>query len=637
MPPTKPFSAVLLALFILIAIPCRAKDVEWVEVHSPHFSVVSDAGDRRARDVALRFEQMYFVFGTLFSRQTVNFPVPLQIVAFRNTGELRNFVPLWKGKPVQLAGLYQGGQDRNFILLDLSVENPYQVVFHEYAHLLLNGNYPPTQVWFDEGFAEYFSTIQVMPKGNKVQIGLAPDRAFETLQTNSFFHALDLFGVKHDSKVYNESGDHRSMFYEQSWLYVHYLFDNRKMDQVAAYFKLTQNQHVPIAEAVQQAFGMDAAHFEKTLHDYFNSDKMYVYTADLPAMETMTFNSRKLTPLDAQAILADAHLHSPDYTQKAIEEFEQILAADSQNAAAHRGLGYAYLRQNQFDKAAPHFLRAADLDSQDPRVHYYSAYVMNRQAVASGIEPNWPGMLAHLQLAIRYDPRFADAYDLLAYVQMEQGQTETALASSKAAMRLSPRDLHFQVNFGQCLIAAGKFDDAEAVFQQLEQSDDASISMVAGRNLELIAQYKSGAARLVDNNHRVYKTEKEWGTDSQATPAVAKIDDSKPVNRDEQETRVPPPPVVREQPPVKIDRRPIKFLKGTLLSVACSQDSSALLHVAVRAASGQHVWNMSTTNRDKLILVGADAFSCDWKNQKIAVNYREGSAGQGDLVSLEIQ
>ena len=638
MPGAKPLSAVLLSALLLFAIPCRGKDKEpeWIEVHSPHFSVVSDAGDRRARDVALRFEQMYFVFGTLFSKQTVNFPVPLQIIAFRNTGELRNFVPLWKGKPIQLAGLYQGGQDRNFILLDLSVEDPYQVVFHEYGHLLLNGNYPPTQLWFDEGFAQYFSTIQVMAKENKVQIGLAPQGAFEMLRSNSFFHTVDLFNVKHDSKAYNESGDHRSMFYGLSWLYVHYLFDNKKLDQVAAYFNLTQNQHVPVAEAVQQAFGMDGPRFDKAIQEYFNSTKMYAYTYDLPAMETMTFTSQKLRPLDAQAILADAHLHSPDYTQKAVTEFEQILSDDPQNAAAHRGLGYAYLRQNQYDKAGPHFMRAAQLDSQDPRVHYYSAYLMNREALAAGSEANWPGMLAQLKEAIHLDPHFADAYDLLAYVQVEQGQTDAGLESSKTAMRLSPRNLQFQTNFGQYLMVAGKMDDAEGVFQRLKDSDDPLVSVAANKNLELIAQYKSGTAHIV-TNHKDYTTEKEWGTGAQPVQSGIKVE-----NRGEDEVRVdspapPPVVVVRKQEPAKIDRRPIKFLKGTLVSVACAQDSSALLHVAATVASSQRVWSFATANRDKLVLMGADTFSCDWKNQRVAVNYRESSAGQGDLVSLEIQ
>jgi len=629
----KPFVAVVLAALVLIALPCRAKDPDWIEVHSQHFSVVSDAGDRRAREVALRFEQMYFVFGTLFSKQTVNTPVPLEIVAFRNTHELRDFVPLWKGKPVQVAGLYQGGQDRNFILLDLSVEDPYQVVFHEYAHLLLNGNYPPTQLWFDEGFAQYFSTIQVQVKGNQVQMGLAPQGAYETLRGNPLFHTTDLFSVRHDSKVYNENGDYRSLFYEQSWLYVHYLFDTKKMDQAAKYFSLTQSQQVPIAQALQQAFGMDAAHFDREIHDYLNGDRMYGYTIDLPEMETMIYTSEKLRPLDSQAILADVHLHSPDYIEKSVDEFQQILGADPDNAVAHRGLGYAYLLQNQFSKAAPHFERAAVLNSKDPRVHYYSAYLMHEQAEASGTEENWPGMLAHLQTAIRLDPQFPDAYNLLASVQIEQGATDAALESSKAAIGLSPRNLQFQTVFGQCLIAAGKWDDAEAIFQRLKLSDDPVISANASKNLELIEQYKThGAPSHMVRDYPVYK-EKEWGTNgTQMTQAGFKTTENPA------ETSASPSAASAQKPaPVKIDKRPIRFLKGTLVNVDCARDSSALLHVAVHTSTGQKVWSMSIADRDKLVLVGTDSFSCEWNGQKVAVNYREASSDKGDLVSLEIQ
>lgn len=35
-----------------------AGEPAWVEVRSPHFSVVTDAGEKRRREVALRFEQM---------------------------------------------------------------------------------------------------------------------------------------------------------------------------------------------------------------------------------------------------------------------------------------------------------------------------------------------------------------------------------------------------------------------------------------------------------------------------------------------------------------------------------------------------------------------------------------------------
>src|SRR5262249_41723644 len=157
-------SLTVLSSLLLLNLPPRvfASDPQWVEVRSPHFSVFTDAGEKRGRDAAVKFEQMRAVFGTLFTKAKVNLPVPLQIIALRNTKELRQFAPLWHGKPTEVAGLFQAGTDRSFIMLDMSVDDPWTVVFHEYAHQLLNGNITgQTQPWFDEGFAEYFSTIEV--------------------------------------------------------------------------------------------------------------------------------------------------------------------------------------------------------------------------------------------------------------------------------------------------------------------------------------------------------------------------------------------------------------------------------------------------------------------------------------------
>ena len=130
---------VFLMLVGLVA-PVFAGEPEWVEVRSPHFSVVTDAGEKMGREAALRFEQMRAVFGVLMTKAKVTMPVPLQIVAFRDGGEMRQFVPLWRGKPAQVAGLFQASNDRNFIILDMTVDDPWRVVFHEYAHELLNGN-----------------------------------------------------------------------------------------------------------------------------------------------------------------------------------------------------------------------------------------------------------------------------------------------------------------------------------------------------------------------------------------------------------------------------------------------------------------------------------------------------------------
>src|SRR4051794_31577152 len=111
---------------------------QWSEVKSQNFTVVTNGSANQARDVAARFEQMRALFGSLFKRTKVTLPVPLTVIAFRNSGDLRKNSPMFNGKPIELAGFYQMGEDRNFIALDLSTEDSYEVVFHEYAHMLLN-------------------------------------------------------------------------------------------------------------------------------------------------------------------------------------------------------------------------------------------------------------------------------------------------------------------------------------------------------------------------------------------------------------------------------------------------------------------------------------------------------------------
>jgi hypothetical protein len=79
------FLVASLALALCSAAPLFAGEPQWVEVRSPNFSVVTDAGEKRGREVAMRFEQMREVFGSLMTKAKINLPVPLQIVAFRNT------------------------------------------------------------------------------------------------------------------------------------------------------------------------------------------------------------------------------------------------------------------------------------------------------------------------------------------------------------------------------------------------------------------------------------------------------------------------------------------------------------------------------------------------------------------------
>ena len=81
------------------------------------------------------------------------------------------------------------------------------------------------------------------------------------------------------------------------------------------------------------------------------------------------------------------------------------------------------------------------------------------------------------------------------------------------------------------------------------------------------------------------------------------------------------------------DKRPTKFFKGRLVAVDCSQTPAAVLTVTSENAT----LKLRATDYKALLLIGADDFSCDWRDRQVTVNYKPGGAKDGDLVSLEMR
>jgi hypothetical protein len=53
--------------------------------------------------------------------------------------------------------------------------------------------------------------------------------------------------------------------------------------------------------------------------------------------------------------------------------------------------------------------------------------------------------------------------------------------------------------------------------------------------------------------------------------------------------------------------------------------------------SAKTTWTMTVRDTKHALVLGADAFSCDWKKQKVAINYRESGEATGIVVSIELQ
>src|SRR5260370_41482655 len=189
-------------------------------------------------------------------------------------------------------------------MLDMSVENPWTVVFHEYAHRLMNGILTAqVDPWFEEGFAEYFSSIEVDSK--EARVGKIPNYEYEVLQQDGMMKIADLFKVRQNSSTYNETGDHRTVFYAESGMLVHYLFDNNLIAKLSPYFILKIDKRMPVEDAIQQSFAMSAAQFGKVLRNYASSGHfMYYPIPTPPTINPKQYAMKTFTPLDGGALIA---------------------------------------------------------------------------------------------------------------------------------------------------------------------------------------------------------------------------------------------------------------------------------------------------------------------------------------------
>ena len=113
-----PFCLTLLA-GILSVNSNAANEPPALQVNSTHFTVITDAGEKKGRELAFRFEQMRSVFAGLLGKDRLNQSVPLTILALKNDKAYYQVAPLKNGQPIDVSGFFVGGEDQEPLEIDL--------------------------------------------------------------------------------------------------------------------------------------------------------------------------------------------------------------------------------------------------------------------------------------------------------------------------------------------------------------------------------------------------------------------------------------------------------------------------------------------------------------------------------------
>ena len=635
-------SLVCKVLIILPLLPgvSSAAEPHWNRFDSTHFSVLTDAEEKQGHEVIARFEQMRAVFGQLLYKSRLNMPELIDIIAFRNEDDYSKVAPQRQGAGLGSA-FFITGEDRYYFVLNLSKPESWRVISRDFAQVLLNYNYPPTQPWFDDGFDQYFSSLHLTD--NQMEIGDDPRQGtsatFTSLLNGSkWLSPPDLF-AKHE-----EPGAGDSLFDAESWIVMHYLIHQQKLPAAGAYFAALENEKLPVEQAIVKGFGMSSAQLEQAVKDYFHS--LTPQTTALtksglsgpnvgPAPVTADVigsSLHEIPPGEAQALVAEMSLRVAEHRDEAQKQLASIVDQPKlDNAAAHRALAWGFMQKKDYDHAIEELGNAVSLDAKDPMTHYYLSLCKYEEAQTSGKEmKGLANMMQDLHLVLDWDHEFAEAYYMLAVAQIEGGGLRAATDSIRAAIQLSPRKPGYVLELARIYEAGKNWDAATALLQRLSASSDEKVASAAAKDLQDLPYIKKYGIPPVS------------GTGSSVTPATGSAaampmtstaaktgattkttqpsDDS-----DEQTPAAPPTP--------QIDKRPIQYTKGKLISVDCSQSPAAIVMVA----TGAKTLKLRTADYKSLMLVGVDSFSCDWTNRSVSVNYKAGGKADGDLVSLEVR
>jgi tetratricopeptide (TPR) repeat protein len=653
-------------------VPLRAEKKEheapWIRVSSAHFSVLTDAGEKKGREVAVRFEQMRAEFAQLLMRRQLKTPVPVEIIALKGDDEYARVAPAYAASA---PGFFLRGDDGSYVVLNLFRDDGWRAVSNDYAHLLLNYNYPPTQSWFDEGLAEYYSSLELDDTqawiGGDPEMPAAPRESLpghqalprdvaksltELLNGPVWLGIPDLFTMRHDTPI-SPGASHSTLFYAQSWIVVHYLVNQNKLPETGTYFDLVENQTLPVEQAIKQAYGMSAEQFGQAVKDYFHSIEPKLQappTADrsraagellqfpAPVTADVVGTSRQdMLEADGDALLAELEIRIPEHRDDAVKRLNSILSdPKTEDAAAHRALAWDDMERKQPDEAIGELAKALQIDPKDPWAHYYMALVKYRTAQASGGEVHGlANMMIDLKAVIDWYPEFAEAHHMLAMAQLEGGGAHAALDSIRVAVQLSPRNQECLLDMARIYVGGKKWDEATALLERLEASPNAKVASAARKDLAdlptlkkygILPQHEAapqaGAMPQAQAAPQAVQTPQAVQKASAAQPAKNGEENEVEVSEDH-ELAIPPQP----------DKRQIQFLKGKLLDVDCSQSPAAVLTVVSKTKR----LKFRTENYQSLVLVGADKFSCGWKDRAVAVNFKAGGKSDGDLVSLEVQ
>lgn len=378
---------VVLCLVIPLATPAQT---EWVEVRSANFVVVSNGGEKRAREIGAQFERIRSVFqNAVTGNGASKAKEPSQALVVIAAADRKTFeslmLPEWSRESTRRPpGFFVKSPDRHYVVVraDLRGEQAHQLIYHEYFHLYEALNLPQLPLWLSEGLAEFHAGTII--RGERVIRGSGMLRHKLLLREAKLIPLRELFAVRKDSALYTDS-EKSGLFYAQAWALVHMIM----LDERGGGARITElirrlHEGATADRAHLEVFG-NVAELQKRLASYVRRVSHPTLHLD-GALSTKLpeFTTRVLRTAEVAILLGEFFL-TTNRSEDALRLAEEAIRTPPEMYGAYDLLGQILLRRGDHAGARKALGMAIEQGSTDWRT-YYTAGCLLAQAAQEGRE-----------------------------------------------------------------------------------------------------------------------------------------------------------------------------------------------------------------------------------------------------------
>ena len=454
---------------------------EWYAVETRRFSISSSLSREETRQLALDLERFRSAVEYLQGPGASPPTTRTQVYAFDGRGFVRPF-DVRGARGVFLPSM-RGG------ILVLRTGKGWRgdatpELRHELAHFLFrNREGIERPLWFDEGFGQLASTLDVNP-GGSVLMGRVRKDHLRVLRDNLWLPGDRIVQLESLEKL--DAGNRR-VFRAQSWGLVHLLLlgtqHPSKAGQAAQRYFERVAEEGPTDRALETAFGANGVELTRRLLEAVRTNTFG--TVEIRADVAEEQAPPELRRLSVEEVLIRLGWLSIQFGRpdQAEEYFEMAVAENPRSALAHAGLGATDKLRADWEAAREHYAVALAEGSGDPIVQlevggYYHARAARTEDAA--LRQRLVELARdHYRRSIALDASLAEPHAVLGATSLRPGQhAADGLDALARAAELLPSSLEIELLRANAIARTGQSAAARRrawnVFSRTHSQDLAS-------------------------------------------------------------------------------------------------------------------------------------------------------------------